>query len=133
MSMRTIDIPPGHHIGLAAERLIQAAPARAMFNDLEIVAQPGDTADAIVRRYNQAHEERRSRAHANVPLPTLDAALAQDPVTVAARVVADTWALCRMASDAHRDGEATAWAIIHRSAQDALTRTRARVEGKVST
>ena len=65
------------------------------------------------------------------PLPTLDVTLAQDPVTVAARVVADTWALCRMASEAHRDGEATAWAIVHRQAQDALTQTRARVEGGV--
>ena len=54
-----------------------------------------------------------------------------DQTHFAARVVADTWALCRMASEAHRDGEATAWAIVHRQAQDALTQTRARVEGGV--
>ena len=100
--MQTIDIPPGHHIGAAAERLVRAAPARAIFNDLEIVAQPGDTADAIVRRYQEAHEERRARKAAS-----------EDRLTIARRVVADLSTLIGMASTGYRDGEAGAWSAIH--------------------
>lgn len=107
--MQTIDIPPGHHIGVAAERLVRAAPARAIFNDLEIVAQPGDTVDVIVHRYHEAHEERRARKAAS-----------EDRLTIAKRVVADLSTLIGMASAGYRDGEAAAWSMIHNQAETML-------------
>ena len=111
--MQTIDIPPGHHIGSAAERLVRAAPARAIFNDLEIVAQPGDTADAIVHRYHEAHEERRARKSAS-----------EDRLTIAERVVSDLWTLIGMASAGYRDGEAAEWSMIHNQVAEMVRRMR---------
>lgn len=111
--MQTIDIPPGHHIGAAAERLVRAAPARAIFNDLEIVAQPGDTADEIVRRYNEAHEERRACKAAS-----------EDRLTIAERVEADLSTLIGMASAGYRDGEAAAWSMIHNQVAEMVRRMR---------
>ncbi len=62
------------------------------------------------------------------PLPTLEAALAQDPVAVAARVVADLHALGRMAIERGDEAEAMQVAVLDKSAQRLLARANARAK-----
>lgn len=61
--MLTIQASPGEHITSAAKRLAEAATAKGTakltFNDVTVTAKPGDTADAIVARWDAEMERRR--------------------------------------------------------------------------
>ncbi len=70
--MRTINFGAGCHINRAAEMLISAAPARGLFNEIEMTASPGETVDLVAGRYH-AESEARAKAWHESPAGIADA------------------------------------------------------------
>ena len=57
--MRKITAELGEHIGQACERLAKAAPAFMVFNDVTVVASPGQTASDLHAYWNAEMDRKR--------------------------------------------------------------------------
>lgn len=63
--MRKIEAEPGEHIGQACERLAKAAPAFMVFNDVTVVASPGQTAAELHAYWNTETDRQRAAYEAS--------------------------------------------------------------------
>ncbi len=59
--MEILNFPAGMHVREAAKMLLAAAPASGMFNEIEMKADPEDSADDIVAEFTRQCEERSAR------------------------------------------------------------------------
>jgi hypothetical protein len=64
--MKTLTFAAGSHIESAASALARSAPAEGEFNGIMLRAEFGETADAIVRRW-EAESAARAKAYAESP------------------------------------------------------------------